>query len=165
MLILLSKYWLVEVIENDCIVTRVGVYNEKLPEPSGNPSGSGNISSYTPPLVTIQLQEEWLHGERPEPSGDNSLTTVTISTKYSASRLCACLRSQPFYVLFEHFNIHNQARILVRLTLYCKVVMYISKTHTNFTSPHWKTSLCWCLESCSRCENLTCLKFVVKQVH
>ena len=40
MLILLSKYWLVEVIENDCIVTRVGLYNEILPEPSGNPSGS-----------------------------------------------------------------------------------------------------------------------------
>ena len=34
------KYWLVEVIENDCIVTQVGVYDEKLPEPSGNPSGS-----------------------------------------------------------------------------------------------------------------------------
>ena len=51
MLILLSKYWLVEVIENDCIMTRVGVYDEILPEPSG----SGNISSHTPPLVTIQL--------------------------------------------------------------------------------------------------------------
>ena len=54
------KYWLVGVIENDCIVTRVGVYDEILPEcsgnPSGFPSGSGNISSYTPPLVTIQLQ-------------------------------------------------------------------------------------------------------------
>ena len=25
--------------------------------PSGFPSGSGNISSYTPPLVTIQLQD------------------------------------------------------------------------------------------------------------
>ena len=50
------KYWLVGVIENDCIVTRVGVYNEILPEPSGNPSDSGDISSYTPSLVTIQLQ-------------------------------------------------------------------------------------------------------------
>ena len=50
MLNLLSKYQLVEVIENECIVTQVGVYDEKLPEPSGN------ISSYTPPLVTIQLQ-------------------------------------------------------------------------------------------------------------
>ena len=48
------KYWLVEVIENDCIVTWVGVYDEILPEPSGNPSGSGIISSYTPPLGTIQ---------------------------------------------------------------------------------------------------------------
>ena len=28
------KYWLVEVIENDCIVTPVGVYDEILPEPS-----------------------------------------------------------------------------------------------------------------------------------
>ena len=28
------KYWLVEVIENDCIVTRVGVYDEISPEPS-----------------------------------------------------------------------------------------------------------------------------------
>ena len=27
-------------IENDCIVTRVGVYDEISPEPSGNPSGS-----------------------------------------------------------------------------------------------------------------------------
>ena len=34
------KYSLVEVIENDCIVTRVGVYDEISPEPSGNPSGS-----------------------------------------------------------------------------------------------------------------------------
>ena len=56
------KYWLVEVIENDCIVTRVRVYDEILPEPSGNPSappsgfrsGSGNISSYTPTQITIQ---------------------------------------------------------------------------------------------------------------
>ena len=30
--------------------------DEILPEPSGNPSGSSDISSYTPPLVTIQLQ-------------------------------------------------------------------------------------------------------------
>ena len=51
-----KKYSLVEVIENDCIVTRVGVYDEISPEPSGNPSGSGDISLYTPPLVTIQLQ-------------------------------------------------------------------------------------------------------------
>ena len=36
----MRKYWLVEVIENDCIVTRVGVYDEILPEPSGNPFGS-----------------------------------------------------------------------------------------------------------------------------
>ena len=50
------KYLIVDVIENDCIVTQVGVYNEILPEPSGNPSGSGIISSYTHPLVTIQLQ-------------------------------------------------------------------------------------------------------------
>ena len=33
------KYWLVEVIENDCIVTRVGVYDKILPEPEGNPGG------------------------------------------------------------------------------------------------------------------------------
>ena len=50
------KYSLVKVIENDCIVTRVKVYDEKWPEPSGNPSNSGNISACTPPLVTIQLQ-------------------------------------------------------------------------------------------------------------
>ena len=50
------KYWLVEVIENYCVVTWVGVYNEILHEPSGNPSGSCNISLYTPTLVTIQLQ-------------------------------------------------------------------------------------------------------------
>ena len=49
------KYWLVEVIENDCIVTRVGVYDEI--SPLGFPSGSGDISSYTPLLVTIQLQD------------------------------------------------------------------------------------------------------------
>ena len=34
------KYWLVEVIENDCIVTWVGVYDEILPQPSGNPLGT-----------------------------------------------------------------------------------------------------------------------------
>ena len=49
------KYWLVEVIENVCIVTRVKVYDEISPEPSGFPSGSGDISLYTPPVVTIQL--------------------------------------------------------------------------------------------------------------
>ena len=54
--ILPSRGPLLEVIENNCIVTRDGVYNEISPEPSGNPSGSGNISLYTPPLVTIQLQ-------------------------------------------------------------------------------------------------------------
>ena len=34
------KFWLIEVIENDCIVTSVGVYDEILPEPYGNPSDS-----------------------------------------------------------------------------------------------------------------------------
>ena len=32
------------------------VCDEKLPEHSGNPPGLGNISLYTPPLVTIHLQ-------------------------------------------------------------------------------------------------------------
>ena len=60
----MEKYWLVEVIENDCIVTPVGVYNEILPEPSGTPSGSvlgtslGLRRYFTPPLVTIQLQSD-----------------------------------------------------------------------------------------------------------
>ena len=36
----MRKYWLVEVIENDCIVTLVGVYDKILPEPGGNLSGS-----------------------------------------------------------------------------------------------------------------------------
>ena len=52
-----GKYSLVELIENDCIVKRVGVYDEISPEPSRNPPGSGDISSHTPPLVTIQLQD------------------------------------------------------------------------------------------------------------
>ena len=56
----MRKYWLVEVIENDCIVTQVGVYDEISREPSGNPSGSGDISLYTPRLVTIQLQSMYL---------------------------------------------------------------------------------------------------------
>ena len=30
----MRKYWLVEEIENNCFVTRVGVYNEIQPEPS-----------------------------------------------------------------------------------------------------------------------------------
>ena len=34
------KYSLVEVVENDCIVTRVRVYDEISPESSGNPYGS-----------------------------------------------------------------------------------------------------------------------------
>ena len=29
----MRKYLLVEIIENDCIVTQVGVYDEKLPMP------------------------------------------------------------------------------------------------------------------------------------
>ena len=45
------KYWLVEVNENNCIVTHVGVYDEISPRISGNPL-------YTPPLVTIQLQNK-----------------------------------------------------------------------------------------------------------
>ena len=40
----------------NCVVTRGGVYDEILPEPEGFPEGSGDISSYTPPLVTTQLQ-------------------------------------------------------------------------------------------------------------
>ena len=36
----MRKYWLVEVIENDCIVTSVRVYNEISPEPSENPTVS-----------------------------------------------------------------------------------------------------------------------------
>ena len=45
------KYWLVEVIENDCIVTQLRVYNEISPEPEGNPEGEA------PRLVTIQLRD------------------------------------------------------------------------------------------------------------
>ena len=52
------KYWLVEVIENGCIVTGVRVYDEILPEPSGN------ISLYTPPLVTIQLEHVLINHDR-----------------------------------------------------------------------------------------------------
>ena len=36
------QYWLVELVENDCIVTQVGVYAEISLEPSGIPSGSAN---------------------------------------------------------------------------------------------------------------------------
>ena len=39
------KYWLVEVIENDCIVTQVRVYNEISPEPERNPENSGVAAS------------------------------------------------------------------------------------------------------------------------
>ena len=45
------KYWLEEAIENECIGTQVGVYDEISPRISGNPL-------YTPPLVTIQLQNK-----------------------------------------------------------------------------------------------------------
>ena len=44
------KYWLVEVIENDCIVTRVGVYDEISPEPDGNPEGGARGISRYPDL-------------------------------------------------------------------------------------------------------------------
>ena len=44
------------VIENVCMVTRVWIYGEIQPEPSGFPLGSGYISSYIPPLFTIQIQ-------------------------------------------------------------------------------------------------------------
>ena len=51
-------------IENVCILTQVGMYNEILPEPSeipwapplGFPSCSGYISPYIPPRVIIQIQ-------------------------------------------------------------------------------------------------------------
>ena len=38
----------------NCIVARGGVNDEISPEPEGFPEGSGDISSYTPTLVTIQ---------------------------------------------------------------------------------------------------------------
>jgi hypothetical protein len=55
--------------ENVCIVTRVRIYCEILPEPSGNPlgspsgflSGSSYISQYIPPLVAIQIQCSYMH--------------------------------------------------------------------------------------------------------
>ena len=51
------KYWLIEVIENDCIVTRVWVYDEISPELSGNPSGSAlGISLRHRRYFIIQLQ-------------------------------------------------------------------------------------------------------------
>ena len=50
-----KKYSLVEVIENDCIVTRVGVYNEILPEPSGSSSDSAvGIFFHCVPLLSSQ---------------------------------------------------------------------------------------------------------------
>ena len=55
------KYWLVEVIENDCIVTWVRVYDEILPEPSGNPSGSVNISLFTPTQGHITVILNYLY--------------------------------------------------------------------------------------------------------
>ena len=45
----MRKYWLVGVIENDCIVTQVRVYNEISPESEENP------------LVTKQLHTLILH--------------------------------------------------------------------------------------------------------
>ena len=44
----MRKYWLVEVIENDCIVTRVGVYNEISPEPS---SRHNTVTVYSKPCI------------------------------------------------------------------------------------------------------------------
>ena len=52
----MRKYWLVEVIENGCIMTKVKVYNEILPEPSGNPSGSFKsvkVSSWLGPFIVL----------------------------------------------------------------------------------------------------------------
>ncbi len=54
---------IVEAIENYCILTQVGVYNEISPEPSGNPSSSGYISSYTPPLRAQMGMEKNLPGQ------------------------------------------------------------------------------------------------------
>ena len=44
---------LVEIIENDCIVTQVGVYDEILPEPEGNPEGKVRGISSRRNTVTI----------------------------------------------------------------------------------------------------------------
>ena len=52
-----------------------------LPKPSGNPSGSGNISSYTPPLITIHSRTFWLLRVFP-------LTCILLSC--SCSLCCSC---------------------------------------------------------------------------
>ena len=57
-------------------MTQVRVYDEMLPESSGNPSGSGNISLYTSPLVTIQLQ-----------SGEVELLTGFLDARYDGTEL------------------------------------------------------------------------------
>ena len=65
----MRKYWLVEVIENDCIVTQVGVYNEILPEPSGNPSGSAL-------KISLRLRQYFIV----YPSSRHNTVTVHIYT-------------------------------------------------------------------------------------
>ena len=59
------KYWLVEVIENDCIVTQVGVYDELSPEPSSRQN-----------TVTVSLLKKNEHQEDAELDHLNLKRTV-----------------------------------------------------------------------------------------
>ena len=112
------EYWLVVVIENDCIVTWVGVYDEILPELSGNPSGSGNISSNTPTQVTIQLQYTF--------SGlVGTSSCVTFENKYSLTLFCKQYKQDLCYTISRLVEIGvllYDANLLKMITTWIKLM-------------------------------------------
>ena len=123
------KYWLLQVIENDCIVTCVGVYTEILPEPSGN------ISSSTPPLFTIQLHFNE-HKESlifPFAMQIFLLSAGSKSYVWVQRMLRAILLLLLIYDKFPHFWVHHS------VDTYYKIVETIQTANTF---------LCWGYNIC-----------------
>ena len=99
------KYWLVEVIENYCIVTWVGGYDEILPETSGNPSGSAL-------RISLGLRQYFI--VHPS-SRHNTVTDYKVGTDCTASfwrflhisHVSQILRYKNFHRLNRFYRYHT----------------------------------------------------------
>ena len=87
-----KKYSLVEEIENDCIVTRVGVYDKISPEPSGNPSGSALG-------ISLGLRRYFIV----YPSSRHNTVTVHAGIQYSSKIDCTGTK-----FMSKSINLHSQ---------------------------------------------------------
>ena len=115
------KYWLVEVIENDCIVTRVGVYDELVPEPSEIPRAQ-TIFHCIPVLLSQYRNSENRVEKRA--SADNSLPNSQV---YNPCGL-------PLYVALPNEILHNW----FSLTLPTSAISTgYPNTNTKLVLPSW----------------------------